>query len=168
MIGAKQKNNSSSGFSLVELLLYMGLSLILLTIISGLFISMLNTRSESMKTSSLEREGRYILARLSYDVYSAQDILEPALVGETSTTLQLMKNSELFTYRIIDDRLYLIDASGSHLLSGETVKAINFSVTKLGNDGGKNAVEISLTTQSQNISEGKIESRNYQTVLAVR
>jgi type II secretory pathway pseudopilin PulG len=168
MIKAKQKYKSSSGFSLVELLLYMGLSLILLAIISGLFISMLQTRSESMKTSSLEREGRYILARLSYDIYSAQDIIEPALVGETSTTLQLMKNSELFTYRIINDRLYLINTAGSHLLSGETVKAISFNVTKLGNDGGKNAVEISLTTENQNISEGKIENRTYQTVLAIR
>lgn len=168
MIETKQKYKSDSGFSLVELLLYMGLSMILLVIISGLFISVLNIRNESTKTSSLEREGRYVLARLSYDIYSAQDIIEPALIGETSTTLQLIKNSELFTYRIIDDKLYLIDASGSHLLSGEGVNVTSFNITRLGNDGGKNAVEILLTTQSQNVSEGKTESRDYQAVLAIR
>ncbi|MCB9812975.1 MAG: prepilin-type N-terminal cleavage/methylation domain-containing protein [Pseudomonadales bacterium] len=156
------------GFTLVELLIYMGLSMILLAIISGIFISVLSVRNESIKSSSLEREGRYILARLSHDVYSAQDIIEPATLGESSTTLQLLVNSDLFTYSINDDKLYLTNTSGTHLLSGESVNVMSFNVTRLGNEGGKNAVEIELTTQSQNVSEGKIENRNYQFILALR
>lgn len=164
----KHIKTSMPGFTLVELLLYMGLSMILLVIISGLLVSTLSIRNEAEKTSSLEREGRYIMARLSYDIYSAQDIVEPATIGDNSTQLQILINSELITYRIINNKLYLIDNSGTHLMSGENVSATNFNVLKLGNDGGVGVVEISVTAESENISEGKVESRDYKTVVTTR
>lgn len=156
------------GFTLVELLLYMGLSMILLVIISGLLVSTLSIRNESVKTSSLEREGRYVMARLSHDIYSAQDIIEPAVIGESSDTLQLLIDSELFSYRIIDGKLYLINDSGTHLMNGEATNVTSLNITRLGNEGGVGTVEILLTVQSQIVSEGKIENRDYKTVATTR
>lgn len=161
-----QKNQQ--GFTLVELLLYMGLSVILLVIVSGVFISILSVRNESVKNSSIEREGRYILNRLSRDVYISQDILEPVDIGESSDTLQLLIDSELITYRIVNERLYLIDDTNSYLMSGESVKVIDFNVEKLGNNGGKSVVEITLTAESENVSDGIIQTRDYKTILSVR
>lgn len=164
----KKINKNKKGFTLVELLLYMGLSVILLVIVSGIFISILSVQNESVKNSSIEREGRYILNRLSRDVYISQDILEPVDIGESSDTLQLLIDSELITYRIVNERLYLIDDTNSYLMSGESVKVIDFNVEKLGNNGGKSVVEITLTAESENVSDGIIQTRDYKTILSVR
>lgn len=160
--------NKQQGFSLVELLIYMGLSMIILSIISGLFVSIINIRSEAEKTSSVERDGRYMLSRLTYDINRAQDIIEPALLGNNSTTLQLDIDGEIISYQINSNKLTFTDTSGTYAINDKTVNMTSFNVTKLGNEGGKNGVQVDLEIVSQIESEGKIESRNYSFFAAVR
>jgi len=164
----KIRTFSQLGFSLVELLIYMGLSMIILSIVSGLLISVVNIRNEAEKTSSVERDGRYVVTRLSYDINRAQDILEPAILGANSTSLQLNIDGETITYQIIDDKLYLTDTSDSYALNNKEVDVTSFDVTRLGNDGGKNGVQVNLQIVSQIESEGKIESRSYDFFVAIR
>lgn len=164
----KNHLRQQNGFSLVELLIYMGLSMIILVIISNLFVSIINVRSEAEKTSSIERDGRYIITRLKYDVNRAQDIIEPALIGANSSNLVLSINGETVTYQISNNKLSFIDATGTHAVNDSVANTTSFNVIKLGNDGGKNGVQVQLQTVSQIESEGKIESRDYDFFTAIR
>ncbi|MDH5533317.1 MAG: prepilin-type N-terminal cleavage/methylation domain-containing protein [Candidatus Pacebacteria bacterium] len=160
--------NKQSGFSLVELLMYMGLSMIILIIITGLFASVINIRGEAEKTSSVERDGRYMISRLTYDINRAQEIIEPALLGDSSTTLQLVIDGQTVTYQIINNKLSFTDSTGTYAINNKDVNMTIFNVTRLGNEGGKNGIQAETQIVSQNESEGKIESREYNFFAATR
>src|SRR3990172_6790072 len=52
--------NSRRGFTIIELILYMGMLSILLAVLSQIFVSILNVQLESQSSSSIEQDSRYI------------------------------------------------------------------------------------------------------------
>src|SRR3990167_7290655 len=77
-------NNSpktDSGFTIVELVIYMGLFSILLVVMTQLFISTLKVQLSSESTSNVEQDSRFILARMMFDTQNASDIVIPATLG---------------------------------------------------------------------------------------
>jgi prepilin-type N-terminal cleavage/methylation domain-containing protein len=72
------------GFTLVEMLIYMGLLTIFLAVIGNIFFSIIDLQLESQATSSVSESGRYLLSRISYDVRRAQSITTPASPGLSS------------------------------------------------------------------------------------
>src|SRR5260221_14717573 len=95
------------GFTLVELLLYMGLLTILVTIMSSLFKTIVDVQLESKSSSSVDQDGRFIIARMVHDMQSAQTIVIPASAGSTTTTLQITENSVNYTYSLVGGNLQL-------------------------------------------------------------
>src|SRR5688572_24260327 len=70
-------SRSQKGFSLVELLIVMGLMSILLLVLTDMFTSMLNVQTSTKAHSSVTEDGRFILSRLSYDVQRASSVTTP-------------------------------------------------------------------------------------------
>src|SRR6266566_4299700 len=93
--------NINRGFTLVELLLYMGLLTILVTIMSSLFKTIVDVQLESKSSSSVDQDGRFILARITHDMQAAQKIISPANPGDNSTSLQITVNSVNYTYSLV-------------------------------------------------------------------
>src|SRR5258708_34652887 len=93
------------GFTLIELVIYIGVLSILLTAMSALFTSIIDVQFESTSTSSVNQDGRYLLSKLLYDVKSITNvppdgIVVPATAGVQSTTMQLTINSINYTYSL--------------------------------------------------------------------
>lgn len=139
-------NRFRKGFTLIELLIYMGLVAIFLGILTNLFISVLDLKNESLATSAVESDGRFILQRLIYDT------------GQEGT------DSIIADYSLVGDKLV---RDGSNLNSSET-SISNFETTPLGNLGGKQSLQVKFTVSSirSDISGG--EQREYQITLGSR
>ena len=99
-------NIQRAGFTLVELLLYMGLLTVFLTGLTTLFVASLETQLEGQAVSIVAQEGQYLLQRLEYDVYRADAITSPA-PGNSGSSLVLSIGGQTYTYQPSGETLEL-------------------------------------------------------------
>lgn len=156
------------GFTFVELLIYMGLLSIMLSVLTMLFSSILDTSLESRATSAVEQDSRYLLARLSYDIHRASSIVSPPL-GSSSASLQLLIDGATYTYTASSDgELDLTTALGTDDLVGADASLSALQFTTIGNATGKPLVQVSFSLTSKVTRVEGAESRTYQTVIGTR
>lgn len=93
------------GFTLVELLVYFGLFSILLVVINSMFITTLEQQTQDMARSVLQQESQYVLAKLKYDLYNADEVLVPADPGDVSQSLQFVADGVTQTYQLTNEHL---------------------------------------------------------------
>lgn len=147
------------GFTLIELLIYFGLMAILITVLTNIFLSVLEAQLESASVSVVEIDGRYVLSRLIYDIHRSIDIVAPA-IGQTSITgLTLNIGGISHTYTLTDGALYL---DGSARLTSIDTAISDLSFTRIGNGIDNDTLQISFTVTSL------AQSQNYQTTVSLR
>ena len=83
-------------FTIIELLLYMGILSIILFIFIDLFISMSRLRTETQAISNVQQDTSYLLNKFIYDIHQASTISIPATPLAQSNTLNL----NLFSFNI--------------------------------------------------------------------
>ncbi len=161
---------SQKGVTVIELLLYMTILSILLTILTSIFVSALDAQSESNAASSVEQDGNYILARLSYDIHRANGINFPSSSGATSTdNFQIVMNAVNYKYSIDSDNLILTANSVSNNLNNYGSSVSNFSVLRLGNAGKiEDTLKINFTLTSRTKKTSGFETRSFETNLSLR
>mgnify|MGYP001564561190 FL=1 len=156
------------GFTIVELLLYIGLLSIFLTVLTGIFVSTLDIKLESEATSAVEQDGRFVLNRLMYDFGRADNITSPAALGQQTNSLVLVIGGTNFTYSSVGQDLVLTDGVGSGNLNSDNSSVTNLTFTRLGNSGGVPIVQIKYTITSEVIRPKGPEVRSFQTTLGLR
>lgn len=161
---------SQKGVTIVELLLYMSILTVLLTILTSIFVSALDVQSESQATSSVEQDGSYILARLAYDIHRAQSINIPATNGATNNNFQIVISGTNYTYSVdTNNNLTLTNSSEVNNLNNYGTKISDFSVTRLGNVGGvEDTLRITFTVTSRAKRISGFEAKDFQTNLSLR
>ena len=145
-------------FTLIELLIYMGLFAVFITVLTNVFLSVLDSQLQSEATSAVQIDARYLLSRLVYDIHRASAVVTPAGNGQTSTSLGLTIGGSNSTYALSGN---FLDLGPDQLNSYATVVS-PFSVTRLGNASGKATLQISFTVSDQS------ETKNYQTTVDLR
>jgi len=103
----------SSGFTIIELVIYAGLLMMFLYILTGIFTEVLDMQLESETESAVIQDSRYILSRFSYDIERASAIVTPVALGDQTSTLVLTIGGVNDTYSLINGNLVFADASGS-------------------------------------------------------
>ena len=142
-------------FTIVELIIYMGIMAVLLTVITSIFLSVLDVQLQSEATTSVQSDGRYILSRLVYDIHRAANITTPASAGQTATSLV----TDVASYASVGDNLLI---NGTDNLNSYATKLANFSVTRLGNPSGSHTLTVSFTLTDQT------ETKDYQISVGLR
>lgn len=142
------------GVTVVELLVYLGLLGIFLVILLDVFTTTINFKLKSESTSALNMDSRYILSKLSYDIYNADSFTVPS-----NTQLNLVKSGVTSTYTISSGNLVL---NGTRLNSSDT-SLDSVSFTKIGD-----TVKTSFTLRSQIEVKGQTETLNVDTTLGIR
>ncbi len=160
--------NSRKGFTLVEMLIYMGLLSILIVIMVDVFASSLSVQLESQATSSVEQDARFLLSRLTNDVQSAQSVLVPAAIGSQSASLQLSINSINYTYALNNGTMQLTNNNGTDTLNSFDTTVSNLSFKKVGNGAGKDTVQVIFTLTSNVTRNSGTETKNFQTTVGLR
>ncbi len=158
----------SKGTTMVEMLLYMGIFLLLLGTMMQLFSSILDVRLESDATSSVTQDGRYILARFTYDLQNAQSIATPASAGGTAPTMQFVTSGITYTYSLVSGNLQVSDGTNTNILNSYDTSVSNVSFQRLGNTNGKNTVTISFTLTSATKRVKGFEVKTFQETAGLR
>lgn len=151
---------NQQGFSLIELLVYMGLTSILIMIMSQVFVAVLGVRVESLNTTSVQQDGRFIMARLAYDIRRAQSIISPAYgTASSSMTLLIQEGSVLQTnyYSWDGTNLSVTNASNTAQLNSNRTLVTNFSVSRIGNSDQNPAGRDTLSTQLDLAGNSQLE-----------
>lgn len=156
------------GFTIVELIIYMGILSLLLLVLTQLFGAALDVQRESESSSSVVQDGKFILSRLFYDISNAQSITVPAAIGSTSATLQFTKNGISYTYAVNNENLQITDNIATDALNSFDTKITAFSFKRIGNSGGKHTIQVQFTLVSKTTRPDKSEIKDFQTTVGLR
>lgn len=161
------KRHKQRGFTVLELVIYMGLLLVLMMILMGIFNAVLDTSLDSESNAGVQQDGRYLLAKLSYDIRNSTDVLSPAL-GSSTSTLSLDMNGNTNSYTIQNGVLQITSAGITDNLSGFDENISGFTVQTVGNASGKKLVELQFTLTSKVFSPKGLESASFSTTVGER
>lgn len=152
------------GFTVMELILYMGLLMILLVILSQLFTASIESQLSSQTFSYVQQDGRFVLNRLIYDIQNASSVTTPAALGQQSATLVIVVNGVTYTYSLTGPNLLV----NGIRLNGFNTSVSNITFQRLGNSGGKPTVKLGFTMTSLTTENGVAEIKNYQTTVGLK
>jgi type II secretory pathway component PulJ len=93
------------GFSLFELVIYLGLLSIVSLIIGGTFISITRGRDQVQARNEVNSNLRSAVEKIGQDIRSASSVTTPASAGATSSTLTLSVSGTSITYCVINSQL---------------------------------------------------------------
>ena len=167
--------NKLKGFTLIELVIYMGVFSILIGVLSSLFGSIVEVQLESTATSNVNQDGRYLLSKLLYDVKSASAsataaaIVVPANPGDQTSTLQITVNSINYTYSLdANGNLQVVNGSTNQtdVLNSYNTSVSGLTFTRIGNGGSNDTVNVAYTIKSRTKeSSGQPDTESFQTTL---
>lgn len=143
----------------------MGMFLIVLTDVVS---TTLNVQTESEATSSVSEDGRFLLARLDYDIQRATSITTPAALGGTGPSLVAVIGGVNNTYALVGGNLQLTNGTGTTNLNGSDSTISSLSFQKLGNSGGKETIRASYTVTSVAKTDQGQEARTFTTTFGRR
>lgn len=154
------KPTLQQAFTTIELALYIGLMSIVLLLVSRIFTQALDVSQESRTVSVVERDARYVDARLRYDTSRANSVVVPASAGATGSQLQLQIGPATTSYTVSSGVLYL---DGNRITTPQTrVTAISFA--RVESVGGTPSVRVVYTLESIEARVGVgVEQSTFQT-----
>ena len=146
-----------TGFTLIELTIYMGLVAIFLLFMSNVFVSIMSVKLETESKSPLYEDTNYIIGRLTYDMHRASRIIVP-LVGQSGpvVSLGIIENGTEHTYQyaLNGTVLTLSDGVTTDRLNANSINISQFTATRVGNSASipsaKDTLQILLTAASTN------------------
>ncbi len=164
----RKLGGAQRGFTLVELVMTMGLMSIFLVVITDVVSTTLDVRTESEAISAASEDGRFILGRLDYDLQRASSVSTPAALGGSGATLAIVISGVTNTYALSGGNLQLANLTGTNNLNsnGTTVSGLTFQ--RLGNSGGKDTVRVTFTLTSVARADFGQETRTFNTTLGRR
>lgn len=172
LIFKNKYREGSRGFTLVELLLYMGIFSILVVTLFQLFTSIIDTQIESQSSSSVFLDGQYILNRFRYDIERTKSIITPSSSGTQATTAKLSIDNAAYTYSLVNGNLSLTNDSASTTgqLNSLDTAVSNLNFTRLSDTQGKNTdtLTISFRLTSNIIKRGEPKAENFKTTIGIR
>lgn len=163
-VSSKKRN----GFTLVELLIYMGLLTVLILIFTDIFTSIIDNQLSSRNTSNVADDGRYIYSRFIYDVGRAQAITQPSTYGSSSAALDLTIGGQNYSYSLINNNLVVTSPGGSYALNGYGSSISGLLFTKVGTTSAKSTVQINFTVKGVVTTRGIKDQQIFQTTAGLR
>ncbi|KKU92232.1 MAG: hypothetical protein UY21_C0003G0008 [Microgenomates group bacterium GW2011_GWA1_48_10] len=157
------------GFTIVELMLYMALMTTGLLVLTDLFLTVLEQQAESSVVASVDQDGRFLLARLNYDVGRSSAITSPANLGESTTAARLVIEGASHTYTASPGgQLVVTTDLGTDNLNSFGTQISGLSFTRLGNPAGKNSLQVKFKLTGRTIKKSGLEERSFQTTIGTR
>jgi len=160
--------STTKGFTLVELLIYMGLLTVLILIFTDIFTSIIDNQLSSRNTSNVADDGRYIFSRFIYDVGRAQAITQPSTYGSSSAVLNLTIDGQNHSYELQNNNIVVTNPDGSYSLNGYGSSISGLLFTKVGTTSAKSTVQINFTVKGVVTSRGINDQQIFQTTAGLR
>ncbi len=164
----------SKGFSLLELLIYIALLLVVLTVIVPTFISFSQGRGRTISRSEVDSVLRFATEKISQDIKSASFITTPASAAATSSVLAMTVSGSSVTYDLIDNKLRRqAGVAQPEIISSDSVAVSNLVFTRIENINTVLAkksvsIEIDVTASYNSTSPEWQYSANKKTTVSLR
>ncbi len=159
---------SQTGFSLVEMLIYLGLVTIFMVVVTNTFVTILEVQSESLGRSAVVENGQFVVARLGYDIARATNVTTPAAPGDQATTLVIITPSATVSYTLDGGVLRWSDGSQTLDLHGPELSVDAFEVTRLGEIGGTPTLRVVVTLTTLDTSASGNRTETFTTTFGLR
>ncbi|MFH0863542.1 MAG: hypothetical protein V1858_00425 [Candidatus Gottesmanbacteria bacterium] len=157
-------------FTLIELIIFMGIFSILIFVLTDIFIISLKTKTSAESTAVINQDGRFIFAKLAADINNANSISSPAL-GTSSSTLDIILYGvpETISLNSSTGNIELTAGGNTYVLNSVNSQITNLTFTRLGNDDvdSKNTIKIDLELHSRQIVNNT-EIINLRTTVGLR
>lgn len=151
---SKKISKNHKGFTLVELLMVMGILGLLMIVLFQVFGSILDLKIRSEATTSVAQDSRYVLTRLTYDIARADSITVPS-ESVTDNTLELVVEGVTHVYTLDGNTLKLsVDGGSSESLNGISTLITSLSFTRFADIDGLSSVQINLGIKPTTIQPG--------------
>lgn len=150
------------GFTIIELLLTIGLLTILLGVLTNFLLTTLDVQLRATSLSQVEQDARYLALRLGYDVHRATGITAPAIDGQTDTSATLFIDGSNHTFSIQNGSLTMTSPTGTDALTSVGVTMTDFSAMRVGNVNNGDTLRFQYTLV------GGTETQTYQTSIGLR
>lgn len=119
---------TEQGFSLIELVIYIGLVSIMLLALTSFITLLLNSRGRNQAIAEVEQQGVAVLQLLTQTTRNASAIITPA-AGSIDTALEIDTGSGQTVFSVIDDQLQLTEAGGDSIaITNDRILVSDFSV----------------------------------------
>jgi len=167
------KNNlkKQKGFTLIELIVFMGMFSILILALFQLLVSVFDVQLEAQSTASVTQDGRYILNRFAYDVKNSTTIISPNL-GATSQSLVMSDGTTTYTYSLSSGNLNLTNNTTgiTDQLNSINTTVPDLSFLRLSDTNGKNinTITVTFTLNSKTIRRNGANTENFKTTAGIR
>ncbi len=162
--------NKKKAYTLVELLVFMGIFSVFLVVLTNILTSVLDVRQESESTSSVQQDGNFLLNRFSYDISRANAIITPSAIGSTTQSLNITVNGQSYVYALNSNNLQLTANGVSDNLNSVSTSISNLSFTRIGNSPGdnKDTIQVAFTVTSNIKKTSGLETKSFQTTVGLR
>ncbi|KKP37475.1 MAG: hypothetical protein UR23_C0003G0010 [Candidatus Roizmanbacteria bacterium GW2011_GWA2_32_13] len=155
-------------FTIIELLLYMGILSIILMVFIDLFVSMTRIRTENESTSNVQQDSSYLINKLVYDIHQAKSISTPATPLAQTNTLNLVINGTNYSYSSQSGNLILSDGVNNYQMNGYDTKLTNLLFTRLGSGDIHDVIKINLSITSRVKKQSGYETQSFETMAGLR
>jgi type II secretory pathway pseudopilin PulG len=163
-------SGSKNGFTLVELLIYMGILAVMIYVLADVLSTILTAQTSTQSNAQVAQDGRYIYSRLTYDINRAQSVSLPSNLGDSSDNLNLVINATNYSFAVAtpSGNLEVTDGTGTYTLNGPDTEISNLRFVRIGNVSGKHTFQINFTIKSKIPINGRIDSEEFETVAGLR
>jgi len=167
----KTKIKNERGFSLLELLLYIGIFSMLLVTFFQLLTAIFDVQLESSGVSSVDQDGLFIMNRLSYDIKHVQSITTPASAGQTAASLVFTEDGDTYNLSVSSGNLVLADVTrgtSDRLNSvNTTVSAPSFTLLSDTQGQGYRTITFVFTVNSLDTQRNTSKVKTFKTTVGV-
>jgi len=163
-----KKTENKKGFTLVEVLVYVGIFSISISAVLNYFFVLNAINNKNILMSKLENNSRFIFSVLENKIFDADDVTFPEL-GQASSSLILFKNNEDNLYfQEIDNGLYLKSGENiAHRLTSPDI-LINDLEFNVSGEGDKNIKISFLLENKKNNSKDFMYKRKFYNSFTTR
>jgi len=138
-----------SGFTLVEVLLYITISSILLVVITNLGYNVFVNRQKVLAGEEIIENANFVFSRMEYNIRKAKSIILPLAAGN-ELSLE-MENIELNPTRFYTDGATMFFAQSTGVgtaLTSNAIEVTNLAFTKLTNNQTGISIKVNIEFSS--------------------
>jgi len=155
-------------FTIVELVVYMGILSILLMVFIDMFATLVNRQLETESLSSVQQDANYLLSRLNYDFSQSKNIQVPATASSPSASLTLLNGSTPYYYFLKSDNLIASHSGILDQLNSSETTISNVSFQRLGIGNARDVVQVKCDITSKSKKQSGYDVTHFSTTLGIR
>ena len=156
------------GFTLVEMVIYMGILSLLLVVFIDLFALLVSKQLETESLSAVQQDSNYLLSRLTYEFGRANNISLPANPGSPSAKLQLLIGSTLYDYYASSSSFIATSSGSTNQLNSSDTTISNLTFQRLGIGNTKDVIQVKCDITSKVMQQSGYEVTHFSTTLGTR